>query len=57
MSVFDFVYCYKSSNIRDIYRLCQKNISDLKLTNKKFSDKKEDLVEIFSKKSTTLLPK
>lgn len=35
----------------DIYKLCQINISGLRLINKEINGKKENLVETFSKKS------
>lgn len=39
----------------EVCKPCQRSASDLKLTNKKPSDKKKHLVEAFSKKSITLL--
>lgn len=53
---FSFVYYYyKSSDIDNIYKICWINVSGLKPTNKRFSDKEEYLFRAFSRRSMILL--
>lgn len=48
-------YYYKSSGVSDVCKPCQMSASSLRLVNKGPSDKKEDIVGAFSRRSMTLL--
>lgn len=55
MSAFDFIYYYKNSDVRDIYRPYQMKVFNLRLTNKRLNDKEKNLVRVSSKRFIILL--